>query len=165
MDFFNSRIFKVKSKLNLYFSYAKNQLQPKIHAHKIRAILFFILLSPSSYLWLGPQSSFIPNSKKTLFYKLKPGRLSCLSPFSSFHACSLPTVSTSLPSARFSGYSGPDVYYKGSGVDKVKQNVLMSQGRRKAAERVLQTVGPERYCEHSSNLTTPAFQIALSAFP
>lgn len=136
-----------------------------MHTHKTLQFFFSFCSFLLSYLWMDPKFSFIPNSKKTLYYKLRLGRLSCLSSFSSFHACSLSMISSYLPSASFSGYSSPDVYYKGSGPDEAKRNALHVTGKKGGPWGDSPNCEKRRHCEYSSHLVMPAFQTALNAFP
>lgn len=61
----------------------------------------------------------------------------------SMPALSLPMISSCLPSASFSGYSSPDVYYKGSGPDEAKQNALHVTGEKRSPWGILLTVRQE----------------------
>lgn len=105
-----------------------------MHACRNLAILFFHFdLFPSFIPMTGPQILFHPKLQKDLVLRTQTWK-AMLSLTLLFFPCLLSLfllISSCMPSARFSGYSSPDVYYKGSGPDVAKQNALHVTGEKR----------------------------------
>lgn len=91
----------------------KKQLQLIMHAHKNLQFFFFfhfVLSFFHTYGWI----LFHPKLQKDLVWQTQSWKALMSLTLLFFPCCSLPMVSSCLPSASCFGYSVPDVYYKGS---------------------------------------------------